>query len=410
LPRTNTTRSERWSLPTGRPMQYGSAAPNWAHFLSEAQAEVRMVFKSILHARLVKGALAVSTAAVLAGASALSASAEPSPHSIRGVSVMTENMDEATDFGPVITATSLPRLLNAVTLTYNEVQASKIPERAAGVAREIGATEPTLVGLQEVSEWRTGAFGSTTPSASTVQFDQLQSLLDALNQQGLHYRVVGVRTGLDVEAPSSMGFDVRVTDRDVVLARTDLPVSELQVLNVQIQNFATNLSYPSLTGPIANPRGWIAVDARIRGTTYRFITTHLEAGSAQVQVAQANELLRGPARTAMPVVLAGDMNSAAAGGPDTPAAYNVLTAGGFADAWGVAHPGDAGYTWPLHPEDTFPAAAAPIERIDLVLVRNGIDVSGAQRVGNTTADLTPSGLWPSDHAGVVSELAMPNPA
>jgi endonuclease/exonuclease/phosphatase family metal-dependent hydrolase len=369
-----------------------------------------MSTKSILRANLVRSAVAVLTGAVLVGVNVLSASAAPSPHSVRSVPVMTENMDEATDFGPVISATSLPQLLNAVTFTYNEVQASKIPERAAGVAREIGATHPSLVGLQEVSEWRTGPFGSTRPTATTVQFDQLQSLLDALSQQGLRYRVLGIRTGLDVEAPSSMGFDVRVTDRDVVLARTDLPVSELQVLDVQVQDFATNLSYPSLTGPVVNPRGWIAVDARTRGTTYRFITTHLEAGSAQIQVAQANELLRGPASVDVPVVLAGDMNSAAAGGPDTPAAYNALTAGGFADAWAVAHPGDAGYTWPLHPEDTFPASAAPTERIDLVLVRNGIDVLAAQRVGNTTADLTPSGLWPSDHAGVVADLAMPNPS
>jgi len=396
-------------LPLARAIEYGSAAPNPAHFALEAIVE-RMLSKSILHANLTRYALAMLSASVVVSVSVLTAGAEPSPHSLRSVTVMTENMDEATDFGPVIAATSLPQLLNAVTVTYREVQASNIPQRAAGVAREIGATQPTLVGLQEVSEWRTGPFGSRTPTASTVQFDQLQSLLDALNQQGLHYKVLGVRTGLDVEAPSSLGFDVRVTDRDVMLARTDLSVSELHVANVQIQNFATNLSYPSLTGLIPNPRGWIAVDARIRGTNYRFITTHLEAGSDQVQVAQARELLRGPASTNVPIVIGGDLNSAANGGPDTAAAYNTLIAGGFADAWAVAHPGDSGYTWPLHPEDTFPASAAPTERIDLVMVRNGISVLGAERVGNTTADLTPSRLWPSDHSGVVADVAMPDPS
>ena len=209
---------------------------------------------------------------------------------------MAQNMDEATDFGPVIASTSLSQLLGAVSATYVEVQASKIPERAAGVAREIGAAQPTLVGLQEVSLWRTGPLGSRTPTATTVTFDQLQSLLDSLAQQGLHYRVVGVRTGLDVEAPGSSGFDARVTDRDVVLARADLPVSDLQVLNVDVQNFATNLSFPSpLFGSVPNPRGWIAVDAQIRGATYRFITTHLEAFAVPVQVAQANELVHGPA-------------------------------------------------------------------------------------------------------------------
>lgn len=356
---------------------------------------------------LVSGFTALLLTGVLSGPVPL-ANAAPSPQSIRAVPVMTRNMDEATDFGPVIAATSLSQLLSAVTMTYREVQASNIPERAAGVAREIGATQPTLVGLQEVSEWRTGPLGSTSPTASTVAFDQLQSLVDALNQQGLHYRVIAVRTGLDVEAPSSLGFDVRVTDRDVVLARTDLRVSEFQVLNTDVENFATNLAYPSLSGPIANPRGWIAVDAQIRGTTYRFVTTHLEGGSVAVQVAQSNELLRGPVNTSLPVVLVGDFNSAAAGGPDSPTAYQTLVAGGLADAWSIVHPTDAGFTWPLHPEDTFPPSSAPTERIDLILMRNGVTALGAQLVGNRVADLTPSGLWPSDHAGVLAQLAMPD--
>jgi endonuclease/exonuclease/phosphatase family metal-dependent hydrolase len=339
------------------------------------------------------------------------AHAQPSPNSLRSVTIMTENMDEATDFGPVIASTSLAQLMNSVTATYQEVQASKIPERAAGVAREIAATQPALVGLQEVSLWRTGPLGSRTPTASTVAFDQLQSLLDSLAQQGLHYRAVGIRAGLDVEAPSSLGFDVRVTDRDVVLARTDLSASELQVLNVQVQNFATNLSFPSpLFGSVPDPRGWVAVDAQIRGTTYRFVTTHLEAFALPVEVAQANELLHGPTNTNLPVILSGDFNSAAAGGPDSPVGYNTVIAAGFIDAWTVAQPGNNGFTWPLHPEDTFPASPGPTERIDLVLVRNGVSVLGAQEVGNTPADLTPSGLWPSDHAGVVAQLVVPHPA
>jgi hypothetical protein len=46
-------------------------------------------------------------------------------------------------------------------------------------------------------------------------------------------------------------------------------------------------------------------------------------------------------------------------------------------------------------------------RIDLVLFRGGFGTLGAQRIGNSTADLTPSGLWPSDHAGVVTRLQLP---
>jgi endonuclease/exonuclease/phosphatase family metal-dependent hydrolase len=337
--------------------------------------------------------------------------AQAAASSSRGVPVMTQNMDEATDFGPVITATTFSELVSAVTATYLEVQASKIPERATAVAREIGVRRPTLVGLQEVSLWRTGPLGS--PPATVIAFDQLQSLLDALNQQGLHYTVLKTRTGLDAEAPSALGFDVRVTDRDVLLARTDLPVSEFQVLNVQAQTFASNVVISSpLFGSLPNPRGWISVDAQIRGTPYRFVTTHLEGVSPSIQEAQGNELLQGPANTALAVVIGGDFNSAAVGGPDPSVTYHNFITAGFVDAWAATHPpqlGNPGLTWPLHGEDFDTSTSTPTERIDLVLVRGGAKALGAQLLGNTTADLTtPSGLWPSDHAGVVAQLQMPD--
>jgi endonuclease/exonuclease/phosphatase family metal-dependent hydrolase len=323
---------------------------------------------------------------------------------------MTQNMDEATDFGPVITATTFDQLVSAVTDTYLEVQASKISERAAAVAGEIKTKQPTLVGLQEVSLWRTGPLGSPIPTANIVAFDQLQSLLEALNREGLHYAVLKIRTGLDAEAPSALGFDVRVTDRDVVLARSDLPVSEFRVLNVQVQTFASNVVIISpLFGSLPNPRGWISVDAVIHGTPYRFVTTHLEGVSPSVQEAQGNELLQGPANTTLPVVIGGDFNSAAAGGPDPSVTYGNFITAGFVDAWAVAHSGDPGFTWPLHGEDFDTSNRTPTERIDLVLARGGARVLGVQRVGNTTSDLTrPSGLWPSDHAGVVAQLQMPD--
>ncbi len=344
--------------------------------------------------------------AALATGSTSSTVAAATGASTRMVPVMTQNMDEATDFGPVLGAATFPALLAAVAGIYLEVQASNIPERAAAVAREIGQNQPTLVGLQEVSLWRTGSFA--TPPATTVAFDQLQSLLDALSQQGLHYAPIGIRTGLDAEAPSALGFDVRVTDRDVVLARTDLPLSQFQVLNVQVQNFASQLVVTNpVIGPLTIPRGWIAVDAQIRGTTYRFVTTHLEAISVPVQIAQGNELLSGPGNTTGPVVFAGDFNSAAAGGPDSSVTYSNFVLAGYIDAWAVSFPSNPGFTWPLHGEDRF-TVSTPTERIDLVLVRNSVGVLGMQRIGNTSTDLTPSGLWPSDHAGVVATLAMPD--
>src|SRR5947209_4829914 len=152
--------------------------------------------------------------------------------SVRTVTIMTRNMDSATDFGPEIAATTQQQFLAAVTATYQEVQASTIPERAQAVAREIGAQHPDLVVLQEAGVWRTGPFGQ--PPATTVQFDSLQSLLDALKQQGLAYMPVAVMNEFDLEGPSSLGFDVRYTDRDVILARTGDDAPELS--NIQEQH------------------------------------------------------------------------------------------------------------------------------------------------------------------------------
>ena len=111
----------------------------------------------------------------------------------------------------------------------------------------------------------------------------------------------------------------------------------------------------------------------------------------------------------MPVVIAGDLNTAASGGPDSRTTYNHLVAAGFTDAWTATHGSDPGFTWPLHGEDPYTFVVPPplSERIDLVLVRNGVRILGTQRLGFTVLALTPSGLWPSDHASVTAQLEMP---
>src|SRR5262245_43977788 len=251
--------------------------------------------------------------------------------SARVVRVMTYNVDEGTDLAPVLSATTLEELARAVAEVYIEVQASNIPERAAGIARQIEATRPDLIGLQEVSAWRTGPLGS--PPATTVQFDALRSLLDELAKRNLSYAPIAISTNLDAEAPSALGFDVRLTDFDVVLARTDLSVSSLKILDVQKHLFNTNLTFTNpVLGTVTVPRGWIWVDAKIRGKSFRFITTHLESFSPLVQIAQANELIQGPANTELPVVFAADFNSdAASSDPIQSAAYRILLVAGFID-------------------------------------------------------------------------------
>lgn len=314
---------------------------------------------------------------------------------------MTRNMDEATDFGSIFAATTGLEFATQVAAAYDEVQQSNIPARAAAIAREIEAAQPQLVGLQEVSTWRTGPFGGP---ATVVTYDALQSLLDELNRRGRHYTPIAVLAEFDAEAPSALGIDIRFTDYDVVLARADLKTSGLKLSNIRAQHFVTNLTFNSpVLGALTIPRGWIAVDGKIRGKGFRFVTAHLESFSPLVQIAQADELTQGPCATELPVILAGDFNSDAASSDLVQnAAYFHLLAANFTDAWPSTHPGETGFTWPLHGEDPYTSPTTPTQRIDLVLYRGQLGLDGAELVGHTTAALTPTGLWPSDHAGVVA--------
>jgi len=322
----------------------------------------------------------------------------------RSVTVITRNVDEGTDLDFILAATTFDELLAAVADTYQEVVDSNIPERAAALAREIRDAQPDLVGLQEVSIWRTGPLFDPKP-ARKVAFDPLKSLLDELDRLGLHYETVATVTDFDFELPSALGFDVRRTDRDVLLARTG---SGLTISNVQARTFETTLPFDSpLLGQIEIPAGWISADVRTRGEQFRVVTTHLDNLSPDVRLGQAFELSQGPTNTDMPVVLIGDFNSdAESSDPDQNGAYQLMLGAGFLDAWSTAQPGISGFTWPLHDEDPFTPFLTPSQRIDLVLFRGLNKVLSAELIGDETSDLTLSGLWPSDHAGVVATLRL----
>jgi endonuclease/exonuclease/phosphatase family metal-dependent hydrolase len=198
-------------------------------------------------------------------------------------------------------------------------------------------------------------------------------------------------------------MDLRLTDRDVVLARTDLPASQLKLSNVQIGHFAARLEVPLGPQIISFDRGWISVDAKVRGKSFRFVNTHMEPEfpAGAIQVLQGQELLAGPANTDLPVILVGDFNSRADGlGTAT---YANLVAAGFDDAWAETRPGDPGFTGTQDALLLNHSSEAD-ERIDLVLYRGDVRAISTEIVGESPDDRTPSGLWPSDHAGVVGTL------
>jgi endonuclease/exonuclease/phosphatase family metal-dependent hydrolase len=317
------------------------------------------------------------------------------------VRVMTLNMDEGTDFLEVIAATSPGAFVAAVTTTYQNIQATKPAERAAAMARQIVKERPDFVGLQEASILRTG---STSP-ATTVQSDLLQLLIGNLAKLGHNYTVAGIVPGLDAEAPSTLGFRVRVTTQDAIIVRAD-PGADVKLLTAQVQHYLTNLTLATAVGPITVPRGWASVDATVRGRTLRFVTTHLESDRPPTQLAQAKELVRTAGNTSLPIIFAGDFNTTTDAPSDpTFAAYQAIIDAGFADAW-PQHTSNPGFTCCQDPLLQNPDSQLT-HRIDLLLFRGTFRVAAIHLIGSNPSDLTPSGLWPSDHAGVVATLRVP---
>lgn len=237
--------------------------------------------------------------------------------------------------------------------------------------------------------------------ATTVQADLLQLLLSELAKLGQHYAVVAIVPGLDAEAPSTLGFDVRITTQDAIIARTDIG---LLTTHVQVHRFTTLLTIPTVVGPITIPRGWAALDAIIRGQPLRFVTTHLDPNSPPVQLAQAKELVQTAGDTLWPVFFAADFNATADDKSDpTFASYRAIINDGFRDAWKLEHPHEPGFTC-CQASNLLNAQSTLNHRIDLILFRGATDVDDVELVGNNHADRTPTGLWPSDHAGVVATL------
>lgn len=322
----------------------------------------------------------------------------------RPVKVMTRNLYLGADLAPVFTAPSVPDLLVRAAQQYQMVQATDFSARAKVLAREIKDADPVLIGLQEASLWRRGEpgvlDGPATP-ATTVVYDFLQILLDELAAQGQPYTVLVTQFTTDGEVPTALGFDVRLTQRNVILAKSGLPADELIVSDAMAGLYDTFLTIPTAGGPVVDRRGWTAVDVTVNRRSFRFINTHLDSTSPLIRQAQVGELLAGPADTSSPVVLVGDLNSDPGEAP--PSAYATLLGAGFVDAWTQANPSVPGLTC-CHAEDLLNPSPTFDTRIDHVLISSGVAVARVKLTGIDADNRTPSGLWPSDHAGVVATL------
>ena len=321
----------------------------------------------------------------------------------RGVRLITQNMDVGSSFNSLIAAQNPQQVLAAVATIYNNILARKPVERAAAMAREIARSRPDLVTLQEAALLRTGNRGA--PS-TTMQVDLLQSLLDELDRLEQRYVAVAILPGFDAQVPSPLGFDVRVTFQDAILVRADSLPGEIEVSNLQIEQFGVKLAVPTTLGPFLDPRGWASVDVTLGGRRFRLVTTHLDSSDPRIRVAQARELLSTAANTSLPVVFAGDFNIAADTSLDPSfAGYQAMINAGFSDAWLSKRSLEPGYTC-CQAENLLNPTSLLSHRIDLILVRGALGVKDISLIGDQPSDRTSSGLWPSDHAGVAVTLQL----
>lgn len=190
----------------------------------------------------------------------------------RSFTTFTQNAYVGADIGRVMVLDPTDpdyfmNLLQAVTTTYYEMLASQPQVRMTGIADRIAARRPDIVALQEMYQLRRQSPGDLVSGgqvpATEVVVDFLQGLLDALAARGAHYAVAAVTNETDVEMPmfnlQTGGIDdARLTDREVILVRTDLPSGHLRVSNPRSGNFANHIVIPGVGLSVL--RGWCSVD------------------------------------------------------------------------------------------------------------------------------------------------------
>jgi endonuclease/exonuclease/phosphatase family metal-dependent hydrolase len=343
------------------------------------------------------------------------------------ITVMTRNVFLGADLAPAINAAGIPQAIDGAGTIWNEMQSTRFADRAVPLAREIKRSKADLVGLQEVALWRkqTPSDGGAPPispittstAATVVEQDFLAILRKALKQVGAKYRVVVVQQEFDAELPvdadgsdatgtgplAGLGadFDARLTMRDVILVRAN---SKVKLGKTRKGHFKTRYE-PTIGGLITIPvdRGWASVEASLRGKKFRFVDTHLEAfGDPKIREAQAKELAAGPLKTGKQVILVGDLNSGIARHkePEQPGddlAFRALADFGMRDNGAVQ---SCCYSSLFDPNAIFD------HTVDHVLTKPGLKTRRAYVTGNDKSQRTASGLWPSDHGGVVSRLRL----
>jgi len=374
------------------------------------------------------------------------------------IDVMTQNQYVGAELAPLLSAVEDPGAFNeAVIGLLKQVADTKTTERIKALAALITKRQPHLVGLQEVYEFgcidnplnQIGACHD--PSISGAFVDHLNETRAALNPDPLNPEYVDVARVDNSKLPPDefplpgIPFDldrdrivdafVTVLDRDVIFKRSDvihnvvdLPddVCTQSKRSVNGCNYETALEVPVEFGgfPAFNfpfERGYVIVDATVRGKDYRFVNTHLEVKDfPDIQTEQARELIT--TLTALQqlegksegksLIVVGDINSSPEDQTGLPPygmlvpPYQQFTAN-YTDAW-TLRPGNAdGFTC-CQDFNLLNLESKLNERIDMIFSQKvPKKVKQAHVLGDEVSSKTPPPgreLWPSDHGSVAIEL------
>jgi endonuclease/exonuclease/phosphatase family metal-dependent hydrolase len=372
----------------------------------------------------------VITLCAFAGLLATAPLAEAKPATVK---VMTRNLYLGADLTPGVQATSLQGLVTAAGQILNQVDANDFRVRAKGLAAEILAQQPDLVGLQEAALWRTQPCDKSPlpPSATTVRYDFLALLLSQLNRGKKRYALVVSKPEFDFEVwantdgnestsgpncPLGSEINGRLTMRDAILARK----GAVKTSSPRSGTFDTLLRVKPAGVDVDVTRGWTSVDAKVGRRKFRFVNTHLESfdnnpanhtnkgtdvGNGEVRQAQAGELVKagGPAAGKLPVILLGDLNSDVNTEVKTgdALAYRALLSAGFQERAAVKPFGCC-----LNANVLNTSGGGKVGDFDHIV--DHVMTNAPKKVALLGSGITgrkPAfGFWDSDHAGLFSTL------
>ena len=339
--------------------------------------------------------------------------------------VQTYNLNLGADLTPLFGATDLASLRAGAAHVYGEAVASLPEERMRAIAEIIAGQRPDVASLQEVALWSlapyaiVGGFPVAT-GPYVPSYDFLALLLDDLAALGQPYRAVAVNTNFDsgtaipIAVPISDTTAARYTDRNVIIVRDG---AHLSTSNAQQANYQATFSVTLLGQTVPVHRGWTSVDIGVRGRTFRFLDTHLEAYGLpplkdQIRNPQAVELAALVEASPYPTTVVGDINAVPTMCPAQGAnnvAYGTLVNAGLTEVWPLVHPDDpcSPASWTSGQSSVYGPVSTLSHRIDDVFVSAEFSALQTDVVGDTPAELSqPNGLWPSDHASTVAKVRL----